>query len=651
MKLPAAGPGDTGATGTPLDYASPRSRGGTVPAGAGAVPVGNPLSIPWLMFVALFCGTMLLPTLGGRRVLTRHEVFAAEPAREMLYGGSAINWVIPHFAGIPRTVKPPTMGWMIAASMALFHSEAEWVVRLPSGLSAILMAMLIADLAARWLGPRVGLIAGLMQATFVYVLMQGRLAEADMPMAAAVCLAMYAFARGVVLPLDFLPPPVLRGWAGVGASMEVPPADPLPNPPPDYRGRGQDGSPKLYRSPRWLPILFYLGAGLSFLLKGVGIAFILAGVAAFIVWSAAEGRDWRRCLRFLLSPAGLLLLAVLLVAWPAAAWHADPNIFKTFRKELIGRASGEFGEKQPWYFYAGVVPIMLMPWLPFGIGAIVQGVHRRVFRGPVAQLLLCWFLPGLLVLCASAWKHHHYVIPMLPPATLVTAAGMELWLRTLKLQKAWPGALLWLAGCAVAIALVWRLAKTGRNEIAMTVVLLTVGGAIASYVIARARDAASVAAIFGTAWAVSFAIGWLVIPEFEDYRWSAELAKRANSEVPAGKPIYLLGLGEHNTAFYLRPPIVRVDKVDTLSSKDALALGDVYAICPASLVPKMIHGTIPGWFASVEARATEMDRADKLHRTESEGDRPVLVHVLFSAIPDLGGPPFFPTGNTPDGAP
>ncbi len=217
MKFPAAGPGDTGATGTALDYASPRSRGGRVPAGAGAVPVGKPLSIPWLMFVAPFCGTMLLPTLGGRRVLTRHEVFAAEPAREMLHGGSAINWVIPHFAGIPRTVKPPTMGWLIAASMALFHSEAEWVVRLPSGMSAILMALLIADLAARWSGLRVGLIAGLMQATFVYVLMQGRLAEADMPMAAAVCLAMYAFARGWCCQQLPFPRPVWVPWASVFA--------------------------------------------------------------------------------------------------------------------------------------------------------------------------------------------------------------------------------------------------------------------------------------------------------------------------------------------------------------------------------------------------------------------------------------------------
>ena len=669
MRLTTAGPGDAGATGMALHYAPPR--GGKAPIGAGSVPVGKPLSILTLIFVALFCATMLLPTLGGRRVLTRHEVFAAEPAREMLHGGSAINWVIPHFAGIPRTVKPPTTGWLIAASMALFHSEAEWVVRLPSGLSAILMTVLIADLAARWLGPRVGVMAGLMQATFVYVLMQGRLAEADMPMAAAVCLAMYAFARGVVRPTDpnsevvgfeesvgsalrtvppgagesvrsadatgdFLPPSVLRGRAGEGASIaNTPPERPLPNPPPEYRGREQDAHSRSDRIPRWLPILFYLGAGLSFLLKGVGIAFILAGVAAFIIWSAGEGRDWRRCLRFLLSPAGLLLLAIMLVAWPAAAWHADPNIFKTFRKELIGRASGEFGEKQPWYFYAGVVPVMLMPWLPFGIGAIVQGVRRRAYRGPVGQLLICWFVPGLLILSASAWKHHHYVIPMMPAATLVTAAGMELWLRSLKPQKAWLGTLLWIFGCTIAIALVWRWAKTGRNEIVMTVGVLAVGGAVASLFLARARGAASAAAIFATAWAASFAVGFAVIPEFEDYRWSAELAKRANSEVPAGQPVYLLGLGEHNTAFYLRRPIIRVDDLDKLKYRNALSLADIYALCPESMIEEL-YMTI-GWLLHAKVEVTELDRAEKPHKTEGEAGRPVLVHIKIRPTRIING--------------
>ena len=126
-------------------------RGAVLPAVA-LPPGGPPPPARLLGFVALFAATLLLPTLGGWRVLTRHEVLAAEPAREMLHGGKWLNWIIPQFGGEPRAVKPPTMGWLVAGSMALFHSEAEWVARLPSGLAAVLMAVLVADLASRWMG-------------------------------------------------------------------------------------------------------------------------------------------------------------------------------------------------------------------------------------------------------------------------------------------------------------------------------------------------------------------------------------------------------------------------------------------------------------------------------------------------------------------
>ncbi|HTW95112.1 MAG TPA: hypothetical protein VMD30_09980, partial [Tepidisphaeraceae bacterium] len=61
-----------------------------------------------LLVILLFGGTLYLIHLGDRRVLTRHEVLAAEPAREMVqYGGT--SWILPQIAGLPRTAKPPGM--------------------------------------------------------------------------------------------------------------------------------------------------------------------------------------------------------------------------------------------------------------------------------------------------------------------------------------------------------------------------------------------------------------------------------------------------------------------------------------------------------------------------------------------------------------
>jgi 4-amino-4-deoxy-L-arabinose transferase-like glycosyltransferase len=78
------------------------------------------------------------------RVLTQHEVFAAQTAREMLATG---DWVVPHFAGRARLNKPPGMYYLIAGSMAVFQSRAEWVARLPAALAGVATALMVARLA------------------------------------------------------------------------------------------------------------------------------------------------------------------------------------------------------------------------------------------------------------------------------------------------------------------------------------------------------------------------------------------------------------------------------------------------------------------------------------------------------------------------
>src|SRR4051794_17420593 len=110
------------------------------------------------LLVIVFGCTLLLAGL-GMRTLTRHEVLAAYPAKEMLLYG---HWIIPMYAGIPRTAKPPGMNWIIAAVMKLFHSDREFIVRLPSALSGVATSLMIASFAARHYGRRIGIVSGLM---------------------------------------------------------------------------------------------------------------------------------------------------------------------------------------------------------------------------------------------------------------------------------------------------------------------------------------------------------------------------------------------------------------------------------------------------------------------------------------------------------
>ena len=143
--------------------------------------------------VAAYGLAVLLVQFGTPWALTFHEVNFAEPAREFLRTG---DWLVPRIGGRPLWDKPPLMHWSIAAALSAFGTEAEWAARLPATLSAVVVALAVASMAARWHGDRAGLLAGLVQSTSLHVLMQARLAEADMPLCAAVAVAMASLARG-----------------------------------------------------------------------------------------------------------------------------------------------------------------------------------------------------------------------------------------------------------------------------------------------------------------------------------------------------------------------------------------------------------------------------------------------------------------------
>ena len=216
--------------------------------------------------VASYGLAVLLVQFGTPWALTFHEVNFAEPAREFLRTG---DWLVPRLAGRPLWDKPPLMHWSIAASVSAFGTEAEWAARLPANLSAVAVALTVASLSARWLGDRVGLLAGLVQMTCIYTLMQARLAEADMPLCAAVTVAMASLARGAAgrLPGDRVP----IGWT----------------------------------------LAFFGASGVAFLAKGpIGPALIAAGAGLFAIVERRRA-PWR----LLLDPFGWALLLILILAW------------------------------------------------------------------------------------------------------------------------------------------------------------------------------------------------------------------------------------------------------------------------------------------------------------------------------------------------
>jgi 4-amino-4-deoxy-L-arabinose transferase-like glycosyltransferase len=607
-----------------------------------------------LLILLAFGAAVLLIDLGSGRVLTRHEVLAAQPAREMLWHGDWRHYILPTFAGVYRTAKPPGMMWLIAGSLALFHTEAEWAARLPSALSGLAVALMIATLAGRWLGNRTGLICGCVQITSWYILMQAKLAEQDMAMAACVCGAMCLLA---VHAIDS-PSGRISFW----------PAS----------------------------TLFYALAAGSFILKGpIGLMFIFSstiafGVAAMLIDSgkngpenresadseriepagekptsirssstdSAAGADTlpparrrlsplaRRVFVFLVNPLGIAILLLFVVGWPLAARHIYPGITRDWNSEAIGTATGKWGD-DPDYFYLYSIPAMLLPWTPFTIlglfvawnshrlrppgdssPALLSSLLESARHNPLAVFLACWFLPGFLLLSLCiANKHNHYSIPILPALTITTALGLDAYVRFTQGNKN-PRPLLaagiFLGGCAIAIVATVTIRQIPRAMVFPTAAIIGVvaaGGLAAIEAERRRWPDAQLAAYFLTVGAVAIAVQVGIMPAQDDYRPQADLARQANALVPAGAEIFLLGNREEeheaSFAYYLRPPIQRVDDFDVF--KKTHPPGVCYATICSGLVGDL----------STLGHVEVLARCSALRPHETEDNRVLLVRVAM----------------------
>jgi len=129
----------------------------------------------WLLLVGslfvFFAGIGLIP------VLTHNEGRRLVVLQEMLAGK---NWLIPTMNGQIYLEKPPLFYWIGATLGLLFHSSAEWVMRLPSGLSAFGAAWLLFARLRKPIGRWPSLFAVLILATSYFFTQMARVGELDM---------------------------------------------------------------------------------------------------------------------------------------------------------------------------------------------------------------------------------------------------------------------------------------------------------------------------------------------------------------------------------------------------------------------------------------------------------------------------------------
>ena len=244
-----------------------------------------------------------------------------------------------------------------------------WQFRLLGAGGDVFVPLVTALVAARWLGSRLGVAAGVIQLTGLHVL--GLPIDAlwsDPWIGAMMAVAMAAFA-----------------WANV--SGRLPPAS----------GAG-------------FPAAFYLSASLILMFRGWGeFASIPLACLAHLLLNQ-DGRAFR----FLIHPIGLGVLAIFAGCTIWLHWPTTPQMVSFERCPFATAAVG------------------MLPWSPLCAVAVVVGCWRGHYATAFWQFVVCWSLSPLLLATVGALSDRSALAMTSAPLSILAAAGLDeavLWWR------------------------------------------------------------------------------------------------------------------------------------------------------------------------------------------------------------------------------
>jgi 4-amino-4-deoxy-L-arabinose transferase-like glycosyltransferase len=371
-------------------------------------------------FVVLFAvGLFLLlfglaPHLGGDRLglVGADEPRYAQVAREMLaahdhacaFGHAEIvprslraedvrasencllaGTVTPILYGQPWLEKPALYYWR-AMSFFREFGVSDWSARLPSTSGAAFLVLLI-FLHMRRFRPGGHLDAALITVSSLAILGFSRGASTDMQLAAPFCIGMLGW----------------YAWYETGKKF-------------------------------WLFDLYFFGAAAT-LAKGP-VAPFLALIIIFLF--TALRREWTLLRRTIWLP-GILLYLVMVLPWYIAVQRRNPTFYKQFFLEhnLERFATNKYMHHQPAWYYIAVLIIGLMPWTVLGLRALLDAIQISVAEWRVRrkrirylghsragdafpEFLVLWALFPILFFSFSGSKLPGYILPSIPPLTILT---------------------------------------------------------------------------------------------------------------------------------------------------------------------------------------------------------------------------------------
>jgi 4-amino-4-deoxy-L-arabinose transferase-like glycosyltransferase len=353
---------------------------------------------------AVLAAMIAVPPIG-----TRGEAREGLVVRDVVRSG---RWILPERNGTLAS-KPPLYHW-IAAAIALPVGLSDAVVRLPSALAAIAVALLTGHLGRTMGGARrgwlaVGALLGCHR--FWWAASEARV---DMLFAACTTLSLAGF------------------WSWY-----------------------QTGTPAGQRA-------YYLGAAAAVLTKGpAGLILPVLVVVAFLAWQG----DLRR-LRPLCSLRLLVLAVVPVALWYGLAWHTGGPAF--IRRQILFEnvdrflGHGAFARAR-WHRPLKLVGGFLVVLLPWNLALASRLRADDEDDRRATRFLHVWWIVILAFFSAAASKRIAYLLPLYPPVVLLAARWLD---RRSAPSRPWlPTALLLLALVIAAATHYARLAAARANAL------------------------------------------------------------------------------------------------------------------------------------------------------------------------------------------
>ena len=322
-----------------------------------------------LLLLAVAC-LLLFFALGGRALWSSEERWAEIP-REMFLTGDFFH---PTIGGEPYFDKPLLTYWVIALAASVTRGLNEWSVRLPSAIAGLVTIWATLSLGRRLWSARVGRVAGWLLLLSFGFLFWSRTAAAETENLAAitVCTAWYWARRGRVNFTTYL--------------------------------------------------VFYLIAFLGALTKGLTA---LVVPILIILPDMLVERRWR----MLFKPAHLAAVAIGLgvyVAPFAIAWATQPEGYGASGlalvfKENILRYVKPFDHVEPITSYLYGVPMIVMPWAPLLVGALIAMIASWKRLQRQGRWLLAAMGLVFLFFTLSGSRRWYYILPIAPLCALAMA--------------------------------------------------------------------------------------------------------------------------------------------------------------------------------------------------------------------------------------